>query len=141
MKFAVTLQENGFPFVSLLDGGFPSLVEALFSLRGSTEPVIIQHNNDAWSYYMKVSGRESSNLPGVQGSSTISLSDSSEDSHDKRRPSEVSNSSLIFPVKKIVDMDECEKIKSALKIALSLNHDHVAAILKYKIDSSLESSN
>lgn len=45
MKCVTLLQQrNNFNLVSILDGGFPSLVETLLSSRGSVEPVIVDFN-------------------------------------------------------------------------------------------------
>lgn len=142
MKFALELQKNGFPYVSLLDGGFPGLVEALFNLRGTVEPVIIQHNVEAWQHFLRYSGRGQVILP-MSGSGHLDLlsDDDSDDSSKKgttKNPSSLFSkfmSQLQFPVKRLKDIDELERAKTAYGVAVELKHDKMASILKMKIDS------
>lgn len=139
------LQKNGFPYVSLLDGGFPSLVEALFSLRGTVEPIIIQHNVEAWQYYLRVSGRGQVILPLARPLDPSSDEESMSDK--KSNKGSCSGSSVkalsfserkTFPIKRIKDMDELERAKTAYRVALSLKHERMAAILKIKISGISE---
>lgn len=150
MKFALELQKNGFPYVSLLEGGFPSLVEALFNLRGSVEPVIIQHNVEAWQHYLRFSGRGQVILPMPSGSRSFDDGYSSDgdgetsgqksNNRPRGKNSAASTSILQFPLKKLKDMDELERAKTAYKVAVSLRHERMAAVLKLKISSMGEKS-
>jgi hypothetical protein len=132
MRFCMELQRNGFPYVSLLEGGFPSLVEALFNLRGTVEPIIIQHNAEAWQYYLRCSGR----VQEIPRKSAGSVDDNSSDGGSdgtKKSSGGKSATQFQFPVKKLKDMNELERAKTAYKVAVSLNHDRMAAVLKIKI--------
>ena len=136
MKFALELQRNGFPYVSLLDGGFPSLIESLFNLRGTVEPVVIQHNVEAWQQYLRASGRCQVIMPTLD--SVRSFDDNSSDGDlyaSKRDRRSKKNSDIRFPIKKLKDMDELEKAKTAYRVALQLKHSRMAAILKIKIST------
>lgn len=143
MKFVLELQKSGFPYVSLLDGGFPSLVEALFNLRGTVEPVIIQHNVEAWQQYLRYSGRGqvilplgSGNLDGDSSDDSESVTSSNKLSSSCRGKSSLLAKSISRPqcsIKKVKDMNELERSKTAYNVAVSLKHDHMAAILKIKI--------
>ena len=57
VQLAYSLQRHGFPFVSVLDGGFPSLVEQLVFLRGVVEPVVLEHDPVKWTQFLHSSGR------------------------------------------------------------------------------------
>lgn len=57
MLLAIALQRNSFPFVSVLDGGFPALVAYLTERQGSVEPIIINHDPIKWESFLKSTGR------------------------------------------------------------------------------------
>lgn len=126
IKFAEELQKNGFPNVSLLEGGFPSLVDALNHLRGSLEPVIIQHNPELWRNFLMVTGRTKDN------SEEQSLL------KEKARKNMTDSASYLtaensMTIKKVKDMNFAEKTKMALSVAISLNHVHMSSILQKRI--------
>ena len=124
VKFAEELQKNGFPNVSLLEGGFPSLVDALNHLRGSLEPVIIQHNPDLWRYFLTATGR----YKGIEKSPIREKDRRAMNGSTPYQPTE--NSAAI---KKVKDMSYTEKTKLALSVAISLNHVHMSNILQKRI--------
>eukprot|EP01041_Mallomonas_annulata_P002101 gene2101-4106_t len=57
VKLAIALQRQGFPLVSVLDGGFPALVKQLERSRGTVEPVIINHDANRWMDFLRATGR------------------------------------------------------------------------------------
>jgi hypothetical protein len=52
IRLAQALQQAHFPYVSVLEKGFPSLVAQLMHVRGDVEPIIINHDHVKWSQYM-----------------------------------------------------------------------------------------
>jgi len=57
VKLAVTLQQNGFPFVSVLEGGYGALVSYLENHHGGgVEPVIINHDPEKWRQFARSTG-------------------------------------------------------------------------------------
>ncbi len=115
--------------MSILEGGFPSLVAALQSLRGSLEPVIIQHNPEAWEHFLRTTGCNVAELGAADANSKkTSSSINLPSSPSKTREDELAR-------KKLVDMNALERTKTALTVAESLNHEIMAAILRQKIDN------
>lgn len=62
VKLAHILQNANFSNVSVLEGGFPELVKQLLLLRGSVEPLVINHNQEVWENFLLTSGREKYSL-------------------------------------------------------------------------------
>ena len=111
---ALTLQRHGFSHVSVLDGGFPALVEHLQKFRGSVEPLIVNHESDKWTAFLKSTGRENSsaNSGGAVGGTARRLkTDAAIDKGDLPR--------------RIGDLSQREKYEIALKMAERLNHPHM----------------
>jgi hypothetical protein len=140
---ALALQRNSFSHVSVLDGGFPALVQQLISSRGTAEPVVINHDPETWSKFLKSTGREHllhayngiitvnkhnttsrsrgsilSNVDGVHGSGINSASN--------RSKGEVP--------RKVGDLSPLEVSQIAFQVADRLQHSHMRAILKTKLD-------
>jgi hypothetical protein len=57
IRLARTLHKHGFPYVSVLEGGFPSLIDHLMETRGDVEPVVINHDDTQWAAFLKATGR------------------------------------------------------------------------------------
>mmetsp|Transcript_20050 Transcript_20050/g.26480 ORF Transcript_20050/g.26480 Transcript_20050/m.26480 type:complete len:951 (+) Transcript_20050:90-2942(+) len=56
MRMASLLQERGFPRVTILEGGFDSLLLELIREKGEAEPVILDHNPQQWIKSLKSRG-------------------------------------------------------------------------------------
>eukprot|EP01038_Epipyxis_sp_PR26KG_P005709 gene5709-7880_t len=54
---ASTLQRLGYSRVSVLDGGFPALVDELLSRQNMVEPLIEYHDHDKYNHFIRTSGR------------------------------------------------------------------------------------
>jgi len=63
---AYSLHRQGFPYISVLEGGFPALIEQLQLLRGTVEPVILDHDADRWVAFLQSSGRDNTPAGKVQ---------------------------------------------------------------------------
>ena len=56
MILARALQAHSFNNVSVVEGGFPLVVEQLLQSRGTVEPVIINHDSEKWIQFLKNTG-------------------------------------------------------------------------------------
>jgi hypothetical protein len=113
---AIALQAHAFSNVSVLDGGFPALVDYLCTSRGTVEPIIINHEQEHWRTFLRNTGRSnegfkhtnnkkgSGKLPTVKDTSQQPLS-----------------SSQVTP-KKVKDLTELEKLRLACSVAERLQH-------------------
>jgi hypothetical protein len=57
MILAMVLQRNSFPHVSVLEGGFPSLIDTLLSSKGKVEPIVVDHDSEKWIEFLRNTGR------------------------------------------------------------------------------------
>lgn len=114
---AIALQTHAFPNVSVLDGGFPALIEQLLSTRGTLEPVVINHDEDKWREFLRSTGRST----GLER-------------REKRNNIKTSASQLSFqraPSEK--ELTDIERLEIALKVAERLQHKYMHAQLLEKI--------
>lgn len=128
VRLAEALQREAFPYVSLLEGGFPALVNHLKSSRGSVEPVIINHEPEQWDEYLRATGR-------AQHASAVQ-----EGTMSPKRKSRVANGvrseGRELPVlRRASDLSDVEKLELAVKVAARLGHNHMQAILLEKINA------
>ena len=57
MRLALALQRAGFPYVCVLDEGFPKFIEELTAIAGSLEPIVLNHDPNKWEKFLISSGR------------------------------------------------------------------------------------
>jgi predicted aminopeptidase len=107
--------------VSVLDGGYPALVEQLLVCRGSVEPVIVDFDKELWTTFKINTGRsnESDSV-----SFKIKSASATVEKISQRR-------SLSARFK---DVNEEERLKLALQVAERLNHKHTAQVLRKMMD-------
>lgn len=138
VQLALALQANSFPNVSVLDGGFPALIEQLIASRGTVEPVVINHDEVQWAKFLRSTGRDHKNLDDrkpQRGGLTNSVSKSADNTpYEKPRT--------------VRDLNSLEIYQYALKVADRLNHgcmksaisDRISAIQKQKSEKGEPSS-
>jgi hypothetical protein len=119
VKLAMALHRESFPKVSVLDGGFPALVQQLMALRGSVEPLIINHQSEEWESFLKATGRDKYSI--YYHSKQTSANTTSSDE------------SRCYDVKTSADLSELEVTQIAYDTAIRLGHEHMAKILQVKI--------
>lgn len=108
------MQKSNFNLVSVLDGGYPALVDQLLLSRGSVEPVVVDFDLQLWKEFMQSTGRAEAM-----------------ESQKKARQSaaatfpEKNRSSSIGKV-----LTEEQRLLVALKVALRLEHKHTENILR-----------
>jgi hypothetical protein len=102
----------------VLDGGFPALVTQLLQSRGSTEPVIIQHDIDKWANYLIVTGRNHNMKPDLQAARD-----------------EISSMRVVQKKKSPTHQPstELEQAVVALDVATRLGHTHMRKILEQRV--------
>lgn len=123
VRLARELQKNGFPYVSVLDGGFPAIVGQLKAMRGKVEPVIINHDGERWDYFLKSSGRVNYRPDFVTKSSKATFfSPSSKKSNDYSNNQHTSKSML-------------SNLETALSVAKRLGHSYMADAIDKKIQA------
>lgn len=57
VRLALALQRAGFPYVCVLDEGFPKFIEELTAIAGSLEPIVLNHDPNKWEKFLISSGR------------------------------------------------------------------------------------
>ena len=108
------LQQASFSKVCILEGGYPSLVEYIFSAKGSLEPFVIDHNDKKWAKYLQSSGRFKNK--------------------DSPQPLPASSSADTPSIKKVSHLSELEIAEIGYKYAIELNHVAMAELLLNKIN-------
>lgn len=135
VQLAIALQVNGFPKVSVLEGGFPALVTQLSSSRGGVEPVIINHDSIKWTEYLRVTGRQQS-----ASAEPSKSSDKLPKSDGKGGDDPDVEDSMV----------QVEQLSIAFRVAQRSGHRHMADVIRGKLsklgvtvapsDSSLSSN-
>lgn len=118
---ALALQRNSFPNVSVLEGGFPALVEQLLASRGSTEPIVINHDQDKWKKFLNMTGRAALVEPVAKKTSQEKIT---EKGVGKDIP------------KTVKDLSQLEVYQLALRMAERLGHNSMAEILREKVNTT-----
>lgn len=57
VRLALALQRDSFPFISVLEEGFPKFIEILSSSSGSLEPIVLGHDPVKWERFLTSTGR------------------------------------------------------------------------------------
>lgn len=128
VQLALALQAHSFPNVTVLDGGFPALVEQLIASRGSVEPVIINHDEVQWARFLRTTGRDYKTLEksrrssqsSVNSANSVSRNADSAPAYEKRRT--------------VRDLSKFEVYRYALRVADRLQHTHMRGIIAEKVE-------
>lgn len=123
-QLAELLQRNGFPYVTVLEGGFPALVEQLMSLRGGVEPVIINHDQDLWLRFLKRNGYQLDKEK--QSPATVTTPGD---------PANIYEDSKSTPVKRYSDYSVLDVTSMAYRAASRLGHHNMEALLLERINA------
>jgi hypothetical protein len=143
MILAMVLQRNSFPHVSVLEGGFPALIDTLLSVKGKVEPIVVDHESEKWIEFLRNTGRYqekslfSSTLSPFpfsgQGKSSKMISSkgfSSSSSFDENH-----ESSPYKKYKEEKDLTSIERYELALVVANRLEHKEMKRILEEKLEN------
>lgn len=134
IRLARELQKASFPHVSVLDGGFPGLVDYLNESRGTVEPTIINHDDIAWRQYVKSTGRENYNLSSSAPLKSIKNIISSPSSLGGNSSSDHGNPDG-NQIKTRKNLSELEIFEMGLQMALKMGHQFTSTELAKKIKS------
>ena len=113
VQLAYHLHRHGFPYISVVEGGFPALVEQLVLLRGTVEPLVVDHNPLTWSEFMQSSGRQVST--GARAGVSRKIIDDDEDKGVE------------------MSMSYEEVLQIALATAARLGHRHMYRMIKSRL--------
>lgn len=116
---AIALQTHAFPTISVLEGGFPALVDYLVSSRGSVEPVVINHDTDKWKKFLRSTGRLQVSAPKLKKAMTSMPTSSAS-------PSQTDGSSPHA-------IDEVKELEIAISVANRMDHSYMLNILSDKL--------
>jgi hypothetical protein len=122
---AITLQTHAYSNVSVLEGGFPALVEYLMSSRGTVEPIIINHDEKKWRQFLRSSGRLQDVPPKLKKTTMMTTSSSASSPRSPSRSNQVSSDSG--------ETDELKEIEVAISVASRLDHQHMLTILSDRL--------
>eukprot|EP01040_Poterioochromonas_malhamensis_P000694 gene694-742_t len=141
MMLAMVLQRNGFPRISILEGGFPALIDTLVAMKGKVEPIVVDHDSNKWIEFLRNTGRYQDKTATSTSSNSysaasfrltkmISLRSSSDDNDENNG----GNNNKGFKHKKEKDLTDLERYELALQVAERLQHNEMKRILQQRIE-------
>ena len=139
LRLATILQRESFPYVSVLEGGFPALVTQLHKQRGRVEPILIQHDPVQWTSFMEATGRDMGGGEDLEGDMTAAKNSARRTLGSKLNPA-ISPSSNIDNkngnnltdrrVKRASELSWEERLELATKRAARMGHAHMGRELE-----------
>lgn len=57
VRLALALQRDSFPYVSVLEEGYPKFIEQLTAMTGTFEPIVLNHDALKWEKFLLATGR------------------------------------------------------------------------------------
>jgi hypothetical protein len=58
VRLALALQRDLFPYVSVLEEGYPKFIEQLAAVTGTFEPIVLNHDAVKWDKFLLATGRK-----------------------------------------------------------------------------------
>lgn len=58
VRLALALQRDFFPYVSVLEEGYPKFIEQLGAVTGTFEPIVLNHDAAKWDKFLLATGRK-----------------------------------------------------------------------------------
>jgi len=123
VHFAQILLSESFKYVSVLEGGYPALVQRLMQQKGRLEPLVINHDTAKWDDYVQ---RSKGMLP-----VPISMSEKPSSS-SKHSASQNHDMDFIRP-KKASDMTAIDRLVYAMRFAENAKHDTAYAEMEKRL--------
>ena len=140
---AQALQANSFPNVSVLDGGFPALVEQLVAVKGTVEPVVINHDRAKWTEFLRNTGRDTRSSTGQgEGGAGGSGGRSRVSKGECATAGGTGNSAggdaggATVPAREpqcVEDLTQLQVYEYAMKMAARLEHPYMLSVLKARV--------
>jgi hypothetical protein len=109
VHFAQILLSETFKYVSVLEGGYPALVQRLMQQKGRLEPLVINHDTARWADYVHRTG------PTSEKTSSFAAKHEKGSKHD--------HDTEYIRLKKASDMTEIDKLVYAMRFAKRAKHD------------------
>jgi len=119
VHFAQILLSETFKYVSVLEGGYPALVQRLMQQKGRLEPLVINHDTARWADYVHRTGSTSEG----QRTSSSSSSSSFAAKHINEKGNKHDHDTEYVRLKKASDMTEIDKLVYAMRFAKRAKHD------------------
>jgi len=122
VHFAQILLSESFKYVSVLEGGYPALVQRLMQQKGRLEPLVINHDAVRWDDYVQRTGV----APSMSDKPATSTKHTANHEHgiEYVRPQKVS------------DMTEVDRLVYAMRFAKNAKHDTVYAEMKKRLSAA-----
>ena len=109
VHFAQILLSETFKYVSVLEGGYPALVQLLMQQKGRLEPLVINHDTARWADYVHRTGSTS------EKTSSFAAKHEKGSKHD--------HDTEYIRLKKASDMTEIDKLVYAMRFAKRAKHN------------------
>lgn len=137
VRLARALQCASFPYVSIVDGGYPSIVEHLLATRGTVDGYIDNFQRDKWIRFLRSSGRLS-----TLGSIHERKTDSDFFSDEFGSPFSVTAGEEQIH-ERLRELTESARLAISQKVASRMGHKHMLTILKKRMErlSGVEGTN
>lgn len=103
--------------MSVLDGGYPSLIDQLLQSRGTVEPVVVDFDNELWNKFMDTTGRSAQSAEAAKARRI---------SYTERGPSRA---------QRVSDLTEEQRLQLAIKVAIRLKHTTTEKVLREKFNA------
>ena len=125
---AQRLVQHHFNNVTVVEGGFPAIVEQLMESRGTVEPFVLDHNTEKWLKFLKNTGRDTSHLASAEALRRKQ--------HQDQLASELSSPTQKKPekIKKAKDLKKEEVYRYALQYTNKLGHKNMQSLLTEKLN-------
>lgn len=121
VKLARLLQRDSFARVSVVQGGYPAIVEHLLLTRGTVEPLIDGYNEQKWVNFLHSSGRikerTKEDIP-CQDQNDASVSDDGENENDE-----------VSIKQQLEQVSQESWLELSLRVAERLGHSNVASAI------------
>ena len=127
VKLASILQAHQFPYVMVLDGGYPSLISQIFQSRGVTESIVLNYDEEKWLNYLITINRKENFQTDLQYSKNYLIKKQQLENNNNKSESNHKNE---LQQRR---QSELEEIRVALDVATRLGHTYMRQILELKI--------
>lgn len=137
VQLARVLLSAHFPYVCVLEGGLPSLVQQLMTSRGTVEPVIINHDHEVYLKYLSIHSLlpdDSLLQEDMLKKKSVSNNNTNNDDDDNATVNKENISCIDDGMIDIRTLTILDKTKIAYQVAVRSEHTHMAAVLLEKIN-------
>jgi hypothetical protein len=136
VSMACLLRDHGFPFVSVLAEGLPSLIAELVTHLGSVEPALVGHDHKQYVSYMRNQGH-TQHIPEEWDEEWDEEETPNDGAHGNEWESKLLSVTPknIRPIEGAAELSPLEVTQLAYRMAVSLQHTHMEAVLLEKMNT------